>query len=420
MSETFRPDNPEQLRDLLAWAASEDKRIEIVGTGSKRAVGRPMATDHVVELRGMAGISLYEPDELVMTASPATPIAEIEAALSENNQQLEFEPPDYGPLLASASAGQGGSGARSNAPTGTLGGVISCNLSGPRRVKSGAARDHFLGFHAVSGRGEIFKSGGRVVKNVTGYDLSKLMAGSWGTLAAMTDVTVRVLPVPEKTRTALLVGADPARAVQAMIQAMQSPHEVSGAAWLPTSLADGSGVELIAGQKGSVAALRVEGPGPSAEYRCRALREMLAEFGATEELHSTNSIAFWREVRDVMPFSHPGDDRAVWKLSAPPASASGLVGELTAIEGAEAFLDWSGGLVWLALPAGTDASHEAVRAAVDRTTGHATLFRAPEEIRRNVPVFHPQPGAKTMLAQRVKAAFDPKGILNPGRMYEDV
>jgi glycolate oxidase FAD binding subunit len=420
VSETFRPDNPDQLRDLLAWATSEQKAMEIVGTGSKRAVGRPMAADHVVELGGMAGISLYEPNELVMTASPATPIAEIEAALSENNQQLEFEPPDYGSLLASVSGGQGGSGARSNAPTGTLGGVISCNLSGPRRVKSGAARDHFLGFHAVSGRGEIFKSGGRVVKNVTGYDLSKLMAGSWGTLAAMTDVTVKVLPVPEKTRTALLIGADPARAVQAMIQAMQSPHEVSGAAWLPTSLASGSGVELIAGQKGSVAALRVEGPGPSAEYRCRALREMLAEFGATEELHSTNSIAFWREVRDVMPFSSPGDDRAVWKLSAPPASASGLVGELTAIEGAEAFLDWSGGLVWLALPAGIDASHEAVRAAVDRTTGHATLYRAPEEIRRNVPVFPPQPGAKTMLAQRVKAAFDPKGILNPGRMYEDI
>jgi glycolate oxidase FAD binding subunit len=420
VSEKFRPDNPEQLRDLLAWATSEEKTLEIVGTGSKRAVGRPMAVDHVVELGGMAGISLYEPDELVMTASPATPIAEIEAALSENNQQLEFEPPDYGPLLASVSAGQGGTGTLSNAPAGSLGGVIACNLSGPRRVKSGAARDHFLGFHAVSGRGEIFKSGGRVVKNVTGYDLSKLMAGSWGTLAAMTDVTVKVLPVPEKTRTALLVGAEPDKAVRAMIEAMQSPHEVSGATWLPASLAESSGVELIAGQKGSVAALRVEGPGPSAEYRCNALRGMLAEYGATEELHSINSIAFWREVRDVIPFAMPGDDRAVWKLSAPPASAPALVDELTAIDGAEAFLDWGGGLVWLALPPGTDASHEAVRAVIGRTTGHATLFRAPAEIRRNIPVFQPQAGANTLLAQRVKAAFDPKGVLNPGRMYEDV
>ena len=420
MSETFRPDNPDQLRDLLAWAASDDKKLEIVGAGSKRQVGRPMGADHVVELGGMAGISLYEPDELVMTAGPAMPIAEIEATLRENNQQLEFEPPDYGPLLASVNGGQGGSDSRDNAPAGTLGGTISCNLSGPRRIKSGAARDHFLGFHAVSGRGEIFKSGGRAVKNVTGYDLSKLMAGSWGTLAVMTDVTVRVLPVPEKTRTALLVGAGPDRAVQAMIQAMQSPHEVSGAAWLPGPLAAASGVELIAGQGGSVAALRVEGPGPSAEYRCGALREILSAFGATEELHSANSTIFWREVRDVLPFAKPGDDRAVWKLSVPPASAPQLVGELAAIDEAEAFLDWSGGLIWLALPAGSDASHEAVRAAVDRATGHATLFRAPEEIRRNIPVFQPQPGARSLLAQRVKAAFDPKGILNPGRMYAEI
>jgi glycolate oxidase FAD binding subunit len=419
VSETFRPDNPEQLRDLLAWAASGDKKLEIVGAGSKRALGRPVAADHIVELGGMAGILLYEPDELVMTASPATSIAEIETALSENNQQLEFEPPDYGPLLAPVSGEQGGSGAGSNTAAGTLGGVISCNLSGPRRVKSGAARDHFLGFHAVSGRGDMFKSGGRVVKNVTGYDLSKLMAGSWGTLAALTDVTVKVLPVSEKTRTALLIGAEPDKAVQAMVKAMQSPHEISGAAWQPASLAVSSGVDLVAGQKGAVAALRVEGPGPSAEYRCNALREMLSEFGETEELHSTNSIAFWREVRDVMPFARASDDRAVWKLSAPPAASPGLIGELTAIEGAEAFLDWGGGLVWLTLPSGTDASHEAVRAAVDRATGHATLFRAPEEIRRNIPVFQPQHGAKKLLAQRVKAAFDPKGILNPGRMYEN-
>ena len=419
MSETFRPENADQLRDLLTWAASEEKALEVVGAGSKRVLGRPVAADHIVELSGMAGISLYEPDELVMTASPATPIAEIEAALAAKNQQLEFEPPDYGPLLASAGGAAGGD-SRANAPAGTLGGVITCNLSGPRRIRSGAARDHFLGFHAVSGRGEIFKSGGRVVKNVTGYDLSKLLAGSWGTLAVMTDVTVKVLPVPEKTRTALLVGADPAQAVGAMIRAMQSPHEISGAAWLPASLAASSGVDLVAGQKGAVVALRVEGPGPSADYRCGALRAVLAEYGDTEELHSMNSVAFWREVRDVMPFAGRGDDRAVWKLSVPPASAPSLLEELSGIDGSDAFLDWGGGLVWLALPAGADASCDAVRGAVDRTGGHATLFRASSEIRARVPVFQPQGSAKTMLAQRVKAAFDPVGILNPGRMYPEI
>jgi glycolate oxidase FAD binding subunit len=420
VSEKFRPDNPDHLRDLLAWAAAEDKTLELVGAGSKRSLGRPIAADHIVDLSGMVGLTLYEPDELVLTAGPSTSMAEIEAALDENNQQLEFEPPDYGSLLASVNSGQDASDGRSNLPAGTLGGAIACNFSGPRRVKSGAARDHFLGFHAVSGRGEIFKSGGRVVKNVTGYDLSKLMAGSWGTLAAMTAVTVKVLPAPERTRTALLIGAAPDKAVRAMATAMQGPHDVSGAAWLPASLAVASGVDLVAGQKGSIGALRVEGPGPSAEYRCNALREMLAEFGETEELHSTKSMALWREIRDVMPFAIPNDDRAVWKLSVPPATAPGLIDELMATEGSDAFLDWGGGLIWLAVPVGTDASHEAVRAAVDRTTGHATLFRAPAEIRRNIPVFQPQPGAKTALSQRVKAAFDPKGILNPGRMYEDI
>lgn len=420
MGETFRPDNPEQLRDLVAWAAAEEKSLELVGTGSKRALGRPVDADHVVELSGIAGISQYQPEELVLTARPATTIAEIEAALSERNQQLEFEPPDYGPLLRAPVAGSDGADGRSNAPSGTLGGILACNLSGPRRVKSGAARDHFLGFHGVSGRGEIFKSGGRVVKNVTGYDLSKLMAGSWGTLAAMTDVTVKVLPVPEKTRTALLIGAEPARAVQAMIQAMQSPHDISGAAWMPASLAGGSAVDLVAGQKASVVALRVEGPGPSAEYRCQALRGILSAFGATEELHSVNSIAFWREVRDVMPFARGGDDRMVWKLSVPPAAAPALLAGLAELEGAEAFLDWGGGLVWLALPPAADPAGETVRRIVGNVTGHATLFRAAEPVRREVPVFNPQPDAKALLTRRVKAAFDPAGILNRGRMYADI
>jgi glycolate oxidase FAD binding subunit len=420
VGETFRPDNSEQLRDLFAWAAAEEKTFELIGTGSKRALGRPVRADHTVDLSGMAGISLYQPDELVLTAHPATPIAEIEAVLKERNQQLEFEPPDYGPLLRSAVAGTGGKGGLSNAPSGTLGGALACNLSGPRRVKSGAARDHFLGFHAVSGRGEIFKSGGRVVKNVTGYDLSKLMAGSWGTLAAITDATVKVLPVPEKTRTALLIGADPAQAVRVMIQAMQSPHEVSGAAWLPTSLTGGCSVDLVSGQAASVAALRVEGPGPSAEYRCAALRELLSAFGETEELHSINSIAFWREVRDVLPFAAAGDDRTIWKLSIPPATAPALLLQLAEVEGAEAFLDWGGGLVWLAVPAGVDPEGAAVRNAVAGVTGHATLFRAPDEVRREVAVFHPQSDVKALLTRRVKAAFDPAGVLNPGRMYADV
>lgn len=419
MSETFRPENPEQLRDVLAWASSESKRLEVIGSGSKRALGRPVTADHSVELTALSGISLYEPDELVLSAGPSTPLAEIEAVLAEKKQQLEFEPPDYGPVLAAASSTQGGAPDKSNPQSGTLGGVLACNLSGPRRVKSGAARDHFLGFTAVSGRGTIFKSGGRVVKNVTGYDLSKLMAGSWGTLAVTTDATVKVLPAPEKTRTVLLFGGDAVAGGRALSLAMNSPYDVSAAAWLSAPLAARSPVDLVSAQKAPVAAVRVEGFGPSVDYRCRVLREQLGAQGETEELHSTNSIRFWREIRDVMPFAAPGDDRMIWRISVPPVSGPGIITALAAEEGADAFLDWGGGLVWLALPAGADAGEDAVREAVGRSGGHATLFRAPAELRGRVPVFHPQEAAKAALTRRIKTAFDPAGILNPGRMYAE-
>lgn len=419
VSEIFRPDTAEQLRDLLAWAASEATPLEIVGSGSKRALGRPVAAAHRAELGGLSGISLYEPDELVLSAAPATPLAEIEAALAEKRQQLEFEPPDYGPLLSASAGAEAGVAERANAPSGTLGGALACNLSGPRRIKSGAARDHFLGFTAVSGHGAIFKSGGRVVKNVTGYDLSKLMAGSWGTLAVTTDVTVKVLPAPEKTRTVLLFGVDAETGGQALALAMKSPYEVSGAAWLPGSLAARSTVDLVSGSNESVAAVRVEGFGPSVEYRCQVLRERLGTLGPTEELHSVNSAGFWREVRDVMPFAGIGDDRLVWKISVPPTAGPGIVAALAGEEGADAFLDWGGGLVWLAIPASADARADAVRQAVAGSGGHAMLFRAPAELREVVPVFQPQGTAKAELTRRIKAAFDPAGILNPGRMYAE-
>ena len=166
----------------MQWALGEGKALELVGHGSKQAIGRPAQTDATLDLSALTGITLYEPEELVLSAKAGTPIAEIEALVGAEGQQLAFEPMDYAAILGAA-AGRG-----------TIGGVLAANLSGPRRIKAGAARDHFLGCTAVSGRGETFKSGGRVVKNVTGYDLCKLMAGSWGTLAAMTEVTIKTLP----------------------------------------------------------------------------------------------------------------------------------------------------------------------------------------------------------------------------------
>src|SRR5215218_10002990 len=222
--DTLKPRDAKDVEDALQWALGEGKALEIVGQGSKRAIGRPAQTDLTLDLSGLTGVTLYQPEELVLSAKPGTPLAEIEALLAANGQQLAFEPMDYATILGGAKG------------RGTIGGALAANVSGPRRIKAGAARDHFLGFSAVSGRAETFKSGGRVVKNVTGYDLCKLLAGSFGTLAAMTEVTIKVLPRPETEATVLILGLDDARANQAMSAAMASSCDVSAAAHLPANM----------------------------------------------------------------------------------------------------------------------------------------------------------------------------------------
>ncbi len=402
VTENLSPKTHDDILEAVRWAAVEEAPLEIVGGGTKRGWGRPPATNHVLDLSALAGIRLYEPEELILQASAATPLAEVEALLVKNGQQLAFEPPDFGPLFGGRAGRQ------------TLGGAIVANLAGPRRIKAGAARDHFLGFAGVSGRGETFKSGGRVMKNVTGYDLCKLMAGSFGTLAVLSEVTVKVLPAGEKTRTVLVYGLDDAPAAEAMAAALNSSHEVSGAAHLPADISGQSAVGYVRDPGAAVTAVRVEGPGPSVEHRCAALRDLLGEWGATGELHGRNSAALWAEVRDVACFA--GDTaRAVWRLSAPPAAPAEFLKALAQDIGAEYFADWGGGLVWLSAPP-TEAAAQAVRAAADGCDGHATLVRGPEALRRAVPPFQPQSAPVAALSQRLRAQFDPKGVLNPGRM----
>ena len=409
MSETLKPETAEQVLDAVKWAAASESPLAVKGQGSKEGFGRAVEADCRLDLSGLTGIGCYEPNELFMTAGAATTLAEIEAALRQNNQQMAFEPADLGILL-------GGEG-----DAGTIGGAIACNLAGPRRIKVGAARDHFLGFNAVSGRGETFKSGGTVVKNVTGFDLSKLIAGSFGTLAVMTEVTFKVLPAPEKTRTVLVLGLSDQDAMKAMAKALGSSHEVSGAAHLPEAAAKGSKVSHVAGTGRSVTAFRVEGPGPSVEHRCRALTALLGGGASVEELHSENSALLWREICDVRLLDGDGGNgRQIWRLSVPPMNGAGVAEQLTAGTGVSVFYDWGGGLIWLTMDATPDAGHETVRRAVEAAGGHATLVRAGADVRNRVPVFEPQTGALREITARIKEGFDPKGILNPGRMVEGV
>jgi glycolate oxidase FAD binding subunit len=405
MNQALKPRTIDELVQAIEWAVAGVHPLELIGGGSKRALGRPMQVERTLDLSAFTGIREYEPEELVLTAGAATPLAEIEAALDQKEQMLAFEPADYGALL----------GAKAGA---TLGGALACNLSGPRRIKAGAARDHLLGFHAVSGRAEAFKAGGKVVKNVTGYDLCKLLTGSWGTLAALHEVSIKVMPAPERTRTVLVFGLDAEAAIAALGDAVSSPYDVSGAAYLPAALAARSQVAYVANAGAAVIALRIEGIGPSVEARCATLRAMFAPRGDIEELHSMNSRQFWREIRDVAPFA--GDARALWRISLPPTAGARLISTVRETLVSEAYFDWAGGLVWLAVAAGEDAGAAAVRSAVAALGGHATLLRASSDIRTVVPVFQPPAPAIAALSARLKESFDPTGVLNPGRMYADV
>ncbi|MFD1627284.1 FAD-binding protein [Azospirillum griseum] len=412
----LKPETDAQLVDAVRWALSADEPLELLGQGTRRGLGRPVRTAHALDLSGLSGVLAYEPEELVLTARAGTPMAEITALLGERAQHLAFEPPDGG----------------------TLGGLIACGLAGPRRIAAGSARDHTLGIAGVSGRGERYKGGGKVVKNVTGYDLPKLMAGSFGTLTAFTELTVKVLPAPEDTATLLLFGLDDAAAVGVLDQALRSPYDVSGAAHLPDGLAARSVVPTVARAGGAVTLVRLEGFGPSVAARVAALR---ADLRADAVLDAAESRAVWRELRDAAclggvtapPSPTPlspapdaegwagGNANKLWKLSVPPASGPSVVSAIRHALGpagaaVEAFYDWGGGLVWLLAP---PESATAIRRAVG-TQGHATLIRASQEVRATVEVFQPLPDPLMALTRRVKSSFDPMGILNPGRLYPGV
>jgi len=399
----FAPADLNELRDAIGEALAAEEPLELIAGGTKRGLGRPLQLPRTLDLSHLRGIRDYQPSELVLTAGAATPLAEIEAALAENRQMLAFEPPDWGRLhgLAASEAGRR-----------TLGGAIACNLSGPRRIRAGAARDHFLGFRGVSGRGEIFKSGGKVVKNVTGYDLSKLMAGSFGTLAALEEVTIRVLPRPEHVATLLL--RRPTSAMQTMTQALNSPHEVSAAAYLPAGSALSGFTEAVA--------LRLEGPEPSVAFRRERLLAELTTGCEPVVVEGEESTAFWRAIGDAEPFAGL-PDQVVWRVSLAPSRGAEFAAAITHHLDAVWYLDWGGGLVWVAVPSAEDGGAAVIRAALrgpdGRGTGHAALIRGPVALRRSIPVFEPQSPALAALAARVKAAFDPRRILNPGRLGED-
>ncbi len=372
------PQNEAALAEAVAAASGP---LRVAGGGT-RPVGNPV-TGEVLSVSGLTGVTLYEPGALTLVVAAGTPLADVEAALAKENQRLAFEPMDHRGLLGTEGEP-------------TIGGVVAANVSGPRRIAVGACRDHLLGVRFVDGQGTVLKNGGRVMKNVTGYDLVKLLCGSYGTLGVLTEVSLKVLPKPDVTGVVLIEGLSNEDAVRALSMALGSPFEVTGAAHTPVGV-DGDPVTMI----------RIEGFEASVAYRLERLQDLLRSFGTSAtETDPEKTAAGWRWVRDVEAFhGAPGD---VWRISVKPSDGPAVAQALQA-EGL--LYDWGGGLVWARVAEGTD-----VRAMLDGVRGHATLVRASEETRRKLGAFHPETAPLAAISRGLREKFDPRGILNPGLM----
>lgn len=390
----IRAATAEAVIDAVRDAFARSGTLEIVGTGTRRGYGRPVDADTRLDLSDLAGVVDYDPAELVLTARPGTPIAEIVALAAGHGQHLAFDPPDLAPLWGGTSG------------SGTLGGALALGLGGSARPFAGAPRDHFLGFAAINGVGEPFAAGGKVIKNVTGYDLPKLLAGSLGTLAVLTEVTIKMLPAPRARATLAWSGLDAGAAVALMTAALASPAAITGAAHLPAA----------AGAAGAATTcLRLAGVGVAVDAAAAALAQLLSPFGPARRLDAADD--FWRAIGSVAPLVAADD--LVWRVSLPPSTAAAFVAALPD-DGARWFLDWGGGLVWLWFPpstAGHDTMIRGVLASAAGADGHATLVRAPDAVRREIAPFQPLAPALAALSERVRARFDPGRVLNPGRIW---
>lgn len=391
--------NLDEVKDIVEYAKANTQRLEVVAGGTKQGLGRAADHDAILDVSKMAGIIDYQPEELIMTLRAGTAMVEVEKALSDAHQMLAFEAPDHSMMMA---------GAADHA--GTIGGIMATNLSGSRRLTAGAARDFLLGFEAISGRGENFKSGGKVVKNVTGYDLSKLMCGSYGTLAVMDEITIKTLPRPETSCSLICAVADYAAGVAQIARIFATPHEPGAAAILPKRAASKAKLDVNAE---FVIAIRLEGIAVSVQDRLTHLQTL---FGGDALAHA-DSTALWRQITSAQLVAD--DRRNVWKISCAPTDAAGVLAAVSDKHDVDYFADWAGGLIWVSGPGyllGQD-----LRAAVNKLdSGFVQLFRDVGATKDKIEPFHPLSSPLLGLHKRVKAAFDPLGVLNAGRMHDGV
>jgi glycolate oxidase FAD binding subunit len=383
----IEPKTAQDLCDVVADALRQNARLEIRGGGSKAEIGAPRKA-RVVSMSAITGVVDYDPAELVLTVRAGTPLSEIEALVAGQRQMLAFEPFDHGPIFGRAVGAA------------TIGGVVAAGVAGSRRVTAGSARDHLLGFTAVSGRGEVFVAGAKVVKNVTGFDLPKLMAGSWGRIGAMMELTLKVLPGPRLSVSLAAENLDCGNAYKAMVRALGSHAEVSATAHLPAQRHGRPALTLF----------RLTGFEPSVEARCKFLPELLRDYGALRRLDAAEAALLWYEAGTGALLQGP----VLWRLHVPPAASPGMIAAFEP-QGARWSLDWGGGLVWLALDDDSVVVAEVVRAVTQAAGGDAMLVRAPEDLRACIATQHPRAPRVAALEEQVRRAFDPAGLFETGR-----
>ena len=406
------PQNEREVATLIRKFYKSNIPIELIGSGSKRKIGKTLQCAKTLNLSKLNGIIEYLPEELYIKVKAGTSIKAIEQELKKNNQQLVFEPIDFGYFLNGES------------DYGTAAGQVACNISGSRRFKVGSVRDHVLGFRGVNGRGEIIKSGGVVVKNVTGYDLSKLICGSYGTLVALTEITFKVLPLPEESKTLVINNQKIEKAVHFLDKSISSSNDISGAVFFPDKpMISGSSMNIEntfklndLKQEGSITAIRIEGSKNSIDHRIENLINELQIINLNVSILEVHqSEVFWNKVKALEFFSNSKNN--IIRIVIPPSECVNLIYQFS--NKFKYYLDWGGALMWLEVFELSEEMFESIRKKVVKRGGYVTMIKNSNYLPYVEDVFTIS-SERFNISQNIKKSFDPKRILNPGKMYTGI
>ncbi len=408
-SQTFQDFNQSVLKPLSEREISEIVKscfkknipLEIQGLGTKKKIGRNFQSEKTLDLSKHSGIIEYQPEELYIKVKSGTPIDLIKKELKKNNQQLAFEPTDFGPLFSGSNN------------EGTIGGVVSCNFAGPRRFKVGSARDHILGFRGINGRGEIIKSGGTVVKNVTGYDLSKVASGSFGTLMVFSEISIKVLPIAESNKTLIIDNNDLKSSLDYLNKSLSSSSDPSGAVFYPKIFRNQFTLNDLT-VFGSITAIRIEGSINSIDHRINKLtKDLRVESRKLDILAPEQSKIFWDDTRRLKVFSNL--DKNLFRVVVPPSTTFNLLNDLSTFN-IKYFVDWGGNLIWLQIDSINPKELRELRDIVKKFNGYLTIIKVSDDLKGLIDIFTINE-IKYQITEKIKKSFDPKRILNPGKMY---